>query len=190
MIKQIIALTGPIRAGKSSVLKLLEEKGYRGYKFSDLINKEIEKRGEKIQRRLQQEVGNEFRKRFGGNYWAKEILKIAKKDKSKYIVVDGIRNPDEIKYLKDRGAFIIGINADYETRKKRYLTNLKISDPKSKKEFDRIEKKDRGIKEEYFGQQVSESLKLADVVIINNWDNLDLLRKDIMDLLKKIKSAN
>ena len=65
MIKQIIALTGPIRAGKSSVLKLLEEKGYRGYKFSDLINKEIEKRGEKIQRRLQQEVGNEFRKRFG-----------------------------------------------------------------------------------------------------------------------------
>ena len=190
MIKQIIALTGPIRAGKSSVLKLLEEKGYRGYKFSDLINKEIEKRGEKIQRRLQQEVGNEFRKRFGGNYWAKEILKIAKKDKSKYIVVDGIRNPDEIKYLKDRGAFIIGINADYKTRKKRYLTNLKISDPKSKKEFDRIEKKDRGIKEEYFGQQVSESLKLADVVIINNWDNLDLLRKDIMDLLQKIKSAN
>ena len=67
---------------------------------------------------------------------------------------------------------------------------MKISDPKSKKEFDRIEKKDRGIKEEYFGQQVSESLKLADVVIINNWDNLDLLRKDIMDLLQKIKSAN
>lgn len=186
MIKQIIGLTGPIRAGKSSLLSILEEKGYKGYRFSDAINKEIKKRGKKIERKLQQDIGNEFRKKFGGDYWAKKLLKIAKKGKSKYVVIDGIRNPDEIKYLKDRGAFIIGINADYETRKKRYLTNLKISDPKSKKEFDRIEKKDRGIKEEYFGQQVSKSLKLADIVIINNWNDKNLLKKELEYNLKKI----
>jgi len=172
MARQLIALTGPIRAGKSTILNLLKEKGYKGYKFSDAINREIKKRGKKIERKLQQDIGNEFRKKFGGEYWAKEILKIAENDKSELVVIDGVRNPYEIKYLKEKDALIIGVDADYKIRKKRFLANLKPSDLRNKEDFDKIERRDRGIDEEDFGQQAEKSLRLADKVIINNWDNI------------------
>ncbi|MCL4415318.1 MAG: AAA family ATPase [Actinobacteria bacterium] len=182
MVKKIIGLTGPIRAGKSSVLQILEKKGYKGYKFSEVINKEIIKRGQTITRELEQDVGNELRAKFGGNYWAKELLEHAEKDGSDLIVIDGIRNPEEIKYLKEKGAFILGINADYEVRRKRFLENSKESDLKNSQDFEKINNRDSGLGEDSFGQQVGKSLKMADIVIVNN-SNLLELRKKIEEIL-------
>lgn len=180
MIKQIIGLTGPIRAGKSSVLNLLEEKGYKGYRFSDAINKEIKKRGKKIERKLQQDIGNEFRKKFGGDYWAKKLLKIASRENTEKIIVDGIRNPAEIKFLKRNGAIIIGVNAGDEIRKKRFL--------ETEKDFELVNKRDRGVGENEFGQQVKECLDLSDIVIMNNYSSIEPLKKDVDKILLKISS--
>lgn len=185
MIKQIIGLTGPIRAGKSSALNILREKGYKGYKFSNVINREIKKRRKKITRKLQQDIGNKLRERFGGDYWAKKLLKIAEKEKSGLIVIDGIRNPDEINFLKAKGSIIIGINADYEIRKRRFLKDPKIGDSKNEKDFNQVEKRDRGIGEKGFGQQVSACLKLADIVIINNWEEVEPFREILEQKLRK-----
>jgi len=184
MDKKIIGLTGPICSGKNEVLKILEAKGFRGYKFSDAINREIQKRGQNVTRRLQQDVGNELRQSQGPDYWAKKLLELAKEEGSDLIAVDGIRNPREAEYLKSQGALVIAVDADYEVRKKRFLDRLKPSDPKTEKEFNQIEQRDRGVNEADFGQQTEVAMNLADVKIKNNWNTLEPLQKETESFIK------
>jgi dephospho-CoA kinase len=184
---QIIGLTGPLRAGKSSILKILEGEGFKGYKFSDFINIELQKRGLIITRKIQQDIGNELREKLGGDYWAKQILKTASRKKTDKIVIDGIRNPAEIKFLKKNGAIIVGINAKDSVRKKRFFSDqLASKDIKTEVDFNRANKRDRGIGENSFGQQVKAALRMADVIIENNGNNLEKLRQE---LIKKLLSV-
>ena len=186
MGKRIIVLTGPICSGKNEVLKILEARGFKGYKFSDAINKEILKRGQPITRKLQQDIGNELRQSQGADYWAKKLLELAQLEGSSLIVIDGIRNPSEVEYLKSQGALIIAVSADYEVRKKRFLDRLKPGDPKTVEEFNQIEQRDRGINEADFGQQTGVAMSLADVIINNNWETIEPLQKEVENFLKDL----
>ncbi|MCL4354006.1 AAA family ATPase [Patescibacteria group bacterium] len=186
MKKTIIGLTGPICSGKNEVLKILETKGFKGYKFSDAINKEILKQGQKINRTLQQDIGNEFRERFGADYWVKELLSLAQDEGTDLIVVDGLRNPHEVNCLKNQGGKIIAIDADYEVRKNRFLHRSKIGDPKTEEEFKHIEQRDRGVNEADSGQQVIAAMNLADIKIINNWNEVGPLQQEVEEIAKKL----
>lgn len=183
---RIIGLTGPICSGKNEVLKILEARGFKGYKFSDAISKEISERGQPITRKLQQNIGNELRQSQGPDYWAKKLLKLAQEEGADLIAVDGIRNPWEAEYLKSQGALIIAVDADYEVRKKRFLDRSKPSDPKTEEEFNQIEQRDRGINEADFGQQTTLAMNLADVKIINNWNTPEPLQKKLEEFINNL----
>lgn len=174
----VIGLVGPIASGKGVVAKLLEKRGFSVFSLSRIVRDEVARRGLSPVRKNLQDVGDDLRKKFGGDILARRTAKKAIESGARLVVIDAIRNPSEIIYLKKNLAIkIIGVDA---TAKKRFRYALKRAypyDPKTWEEFLKAEKRDRGIGQNKLGQQVGRCLAMAEVVIKNNGTLKDLEKK-------------
>ena len=160
----IIGLTGTKGSGKGDLSKYLEDKGFQKLVFSDVLKDELIKRNILPTRENLQNLGNEFRQQ-GGDILAKKLLEKVTQEK---VVLDGIRNPNEITYLKANTDFVlIGIDADEHTRYERGLLRGSPKDPRTFKEFRERDFKDRK-SEDPAGLQVDNCLAQADYKIFNN----------------------
>lgn len=188
-MKTVIGLVGPIASGKGIVAKLLEEKGYSRYVLSDIIKREIANRGQPNlinDRATLQNVGDDLRKKHGLQVLVELTALFIDEDKSQKIVIDGIRNPGEINFLRKKyKAIIIAVDANREVRKKRYLSRSKPGDPKAEVDFNKIESRDRGIGQEKYGQQVQKCIKMADKIILNNSNS----EKELLTVVDKILTS-
>lgn len=175
MIK-VIGLTGTFGAGKGTLANILQSRGYVSYVLSDFIKETIIQRGMKVTRKRLQDVGNELRKKHGGEILAKKLTERIAKDSSKLVVIDGIRNPTELKYIKIyfTKCVIIGIDASPNTRFKLTKARNKPSDPDTREVFSKLEQRDRGIGENSYGQQVQKCLSMADHMLKNEGSIADL----------------
>jgi len=182
-VPSVIGLTGPIASGKDIVSKFLINKGYTYYSLSQVVRDEANSRNIKNDREQLQNLGNFLREKYGNGVLANKI--IDKLDLSKNIIIDGIRNPGEVDSLRKIKNFIlVGVNASKDTRFERLLKRNKISDPKTYKEFLRLEARDRGENEPLCGQQVEECLKKADIILANEFENSALFEAEIEKILK------
>ena len=178
----VIGLTGPIASGKDIASKFLINKGYIYYSLSQVVREEADSRNIKKDREQLQNLGNFLREKYGNGVLADKI--IDKLDLTKNIIIDGIRNPGEVDSLRKIKNFIlVGVNASKDTRFERLLKRNKISDPKTYKEFLRLEARDRGEKEPLYGQQVEECLKKADIILNNEFENTFLFEAEIEKIL-------
>lgn len=117
MPKTVLGLVGPIASGKGAVLEILRNKGYASYSLSDRIREEIKARNDEITRESLNRVSNELREREGTNVLARRTAEIIERDNPINVVIDSIRNPAEVDYLKQRfNAKIIGVVADQRRR--------------------------------------------------------------------------
>lgn len=169
MIKKVVGLVGPIASGKGTVTQYLSRKGYKSYSLSDRIREEITARGLAITRESLNSVSNDLRQNLGSDILAKRTAEIIELEGSEFIVVDAIRNPAEINFLKQKfQAKIIGIVADQKKRfelfMKRGVNTTGISSWEQFKALDDTELTQEG----KYKQRVNECLKLADVIIENN----------------------
>ncbi len=190
MAKTIIGLVGPIASGKGTVVDNLEEKGYSSYSLSDRIREEIRSRGQEVTRETLNTVSNELRITFGANILAQRTAEIIEKENLELVVVDSIRNPEEISYLKQRfDAKIIGVVAPQEKRfeffKNRTTNSMGISSWEEFKTLDDKELKQEGEHK----QQVKACLELADFTIENNGTIEDLKGK-IEEILTQISGPS
>lgn len=181
----IIGITGAIASGKSVLVENLIEKGFIYLKLSEEVREEAKKLSIAIERTALQDLGNARRAEFGTGYWAKRVLARVEKDKN--YVIDGIRNPGEIEVLKKDGNFVlVGMDAPIEKRLQWIIARNKDSDPKTIEEIKAIDARDRGIGEAEHGQQSSKCYELADVYIQND-GTLEELSKKINDVLEGLK---
>jgi len=208
----IIGVVGQIASGKGILVKYLIEKlGFISYSLSSAVHREIEKKGiKKYTRQMLQDVGDEMRRREGDEVLARRVIEAIQKQtiedrKSKVkknlfsifnyqppssifyhrqsIIIDGIRNPAEIEFLRNNSNFIlIGVKANRELRFKRLLFRGKEWDPKSYEDFLKVDRRDLGVGQQKSGQQVGKCLAYCDYVLTNN--------KNIKDFEKKIKKLN
>lgn len=144
MANKVFGLVGPIASGKGTVVKILVEKGYKPYSLSDRIREEITARGLEITRQNLNIVSNDLRKNLEANILAKRTVELIEKDNPEFVVIDSIRNPEEVKYLKNSlQAKIIGITAPQEKRyemfKNRGTNDAGIESFESFKELDDLE---------------------------------------------------
>jgi dephospho-CoA kinase len=189
MTRIILGLAGQIGAGKQEAANYLRTRRFLYFSLSDAVRDEARRRGIKVfTRKNLQDVGDDLRKKFGLAILAKRIHRKIMKTKSKKVVIDSIRNPAEVNFLRGKGEFfLIGVKAKRRIRFERVRESLRETDVGVKRwrEFLRADRRDWGVRQKSFGQQVGEVMSKADFIIDNN-KGLKELYEQIERILVKI----
>ncbi|NQT80578.1 MAG: AAA family ATPase [Candidatus Aminicenantes bacterium] len=169
---RLIGLTGTNSAGKGEAAAYFKKKGYTYFSLSDLIREELIKKGKDVTRNNLIQMGNQLREKSGPEILARLILK---KIRGR-AVIDSIRNPKEIDYLKKQKNFILlAIDAPVELRYKRAKKRGREESVSTLQEF--IEKEAEEKTNRKKGQQLLNCIKMADFVVINDGSLKNLHKK-------------
>ncbi len=190
--KLIIGLSGYIGSGKGKIAKYLEQKGFAYISLSEIVREEARIRGfidKEFTRELLQNIGDDLRNNFSNSILAERAFKKAQNSESEYVIIDSIRNPNEVKYLKTQNNFfLIGVIAPLKTRFQRMFRRKRSSDPQEWKEFIKADSRDRGIDQPSSGQQVEACIKLADFIIENSFSEIEQLNQKIESILTEVQN--
>lgn len=169
---KLIGLTGTNGSGKGEAAAYLERKGYAYFSLSDLIRKELQQSGNPVTRDSLIKRGNELRDRFGPDILARLVIKEVKGK----AVIDSIRNPSEVEYLRKQKRFVLlAIDAPVELRYERVKKRGREESASSLDEF--IEKEKEEMTDNLKGQQLHSCMTMADSVILNDGSLDDFHRK-------------
>ncbi len=186
MNRIILGIVGPIASGKGFLAEYLEVKGFLKLTLSDRLREEADRLGMARTRENLVAIGNGWRREFGADVLAKRSVALIPKDSSR-VVVDGIRNPGEITFLREFwGARIIAVDALPSLRLKWYLERAarRGEDGASEADFWKANDRDLGLGEKSFGQQGKLCLELADIRIEN--DGTENFLMEIQMVLQKL----
>ena len=188
MVKVVIGLTGTMGAGKDVVRDYLKQKYNCFYvKMSDVLMNELERKKYGLDRKLLQDSGDDMRKKYGGYVLAKVSIDYLPRDRE-LIVVDGIRNPGEIAYLKKtfgRLFVLIAIDSPPEMRFERLVKRGRPGDPNTLEEFQELDNRDQGTGQPDYGQQTRRCIEQADFLITND-GTFDDFQKKIAETVQKL----
>ncbi|MBQ3497187.1 MAG: hypothetical protein IJA73_03570, partial [Oscillospiraceae bacterium] len=171
----IIGLVGPFGSGCSFVARniLRDEFGYHYISLSDILREEYWStnnmpEGTSVDRRVLQDFGDSVRKENGADYLslkaAKKIDELSAAGKDSF-VVDSIRNPEEVYFLKRKyvNFFVFGIFAEKGLRWARKQETYRGN----QMQFDADEKRDKGGDKIAHGQRVTDAFLTSDAIILN-----------------------
>ena len=169
---RLIGLTGTNGAGKGEVAAYFGKKGYAYFSLSDLIREELIKKGEEVTRSNLIKMGNELREKGGYDILARLVMKKVK-DKA---VIDSIRNPKEVEYLRKQKSFVLlAVDAPVDLRYERAKKRGRVESASTLQEF--IKKEAEEITNLEKGQQLQNCMKMADFLVINDGSLEDLHQK-------------
>ena len=179
-----IGLTGSFGSGCSYTAEnVLSKRGFRVASLSSALKDEYKaqkgRSPDGATRRELQDFGDHLRETKGEEYLAEMVCRrIASEcecDRNTPWVIDSIRNPKEVYYLRENchRFFLFGIYAEKETRWRR----VKDKYNRNQKEFDEDDARDTGRDSLKSGQRVADCFTEADVVIPNN-DHIDSTQSD------------
>jgi len=169
---RLIGLTGTNGAGKGEAAAFLKDKGYAYFSLSDEIREELGRRGLEPTRDHLISEGNDLRARFGPDVLARRVMaKIEGK-----AVIDSIRNPHEIAFLRRQEGFIlVAIDAPVEQRYARVLKRGRVESAVTLEDFAAKEREEMRIDPN--SQQLLECIRLADLRVVNDGTLEDFRRK-------------
>lgn len=187
MVK-VIGITGTIGSGKEAAREIIT-RNFNCYHstLSALIRTEmLEKRKIKVDRSNLQNLGNDLRKQYGNDVLVKLAWNFLQKNKE-FIIIDGIRNPGEIEFLKKVAEFyLIAVDAPIELRFERLMKRGGPKDVKTMEEFLELNERDMGANEPEYGQRVKDCMNMADFTVVNDGDKRQLESK-VLEVMKQIK---
>jgi len=162
-VPKIIGLTGTNGAGKGEAAAFFQKKGFTCFSLSDLIREELESEGLESTRDNLIKKGNDLRQAFGPDILARRVMARVKER----AVIDSIRNPEEIRFLKAQKNFtLLAINAPAELRFERVRKRGRIESASTLEDF--INKEAEEMTQDKMGQQLHICLEMADWTIVND----------------------
>lgn len=181
----IIGITGAFGSGKSTVADFFESRGFKKIILSSFLEEEAKERGiKKITRKVLQDIGNEWREKYGTASLAKKARELLIKEDG-LAVIDGIRNVGEIDELQKNQRFVLlAIIADRKVRFER-LRKLKRREPLTWDLFTKLDRRDLGLGQRKTGLHVAECIVLADYFIDNN-NGVNEFKRKLDNFLKKL----
>jgi len=179
---KVLAFTGMPCSGKTEAVKVAKEMGIPVIRMGDMVWEEVKNRGLPLDNKNVGNVADQMRNEHGKDIWARRALtKIRILDKTDIIVIDGIRNVEEIDTFKKKLGkefIVIVITASDETRRKRVLDRGRQDDSTN---IEDLEERDK--RELRWG--LGAVIAAADVVISNE-GSIDEFRDKIRKTLDKI----
>jgi len=179
---KIIAFTGMPASGKSEAVQLAKDKGIPVIRMGDMVWEETKRQGNPLDDKNVGDVAHSMREKHGMDIWAKRTVeKIHSLKKSPLLVIDGVRNMEEIEYFKKELGMeflVIAIDAPDELRRKRAISRGRTDDSKNLKDL-----KERDKREIRWGLQ--KVIADADIVIPNN-GSLEDFKKQVLTVFKKL----
>jgi dephospho-CoA kinase len=171
---KIIAFTGMPFSGKSEAVKIAKEKKIPIIRMGDIVWEEIKKMGLTLNEKNVGEIANNMRKKHGMDIWAiKTIERIKNIKNTDILVIDGIRNLEEIETFKRNlgdDFLLVAIQVTDELRYQRAMNRNRKDDSK-----------DLAIIKERDNREISWGLNIviasADVIISNEGSLLELHNK-------------
>jgi len=121
-LELLIGISGPICAGKTTMARFLERRGFAYSRFSLVIDEEVAKQGLPLNRQNRQAVGLDLHERLGQAYIAERALR--RVIGSRLAVIDGLRFDEDLEFFAGRFAsrFLhVHVYASREIRHNRYL---------------------------------------------------------------------
>jgi dCMP deaminase len=187
MRKIFMGLTGSIASGKGVVSDFLKKKGFVYMSLSDELREVARERKVELTRKNLQDLGNSLRAEEGSEALAKYIGKKIDAQQYSKAVIDGIRNPGEVNYLRNnlKNFFLIAVDAPEQIRFERMFARNRESDPRTLEDFLVVDRRDKGIGEAETGQGVGKCMALADYNLINDKD-FESISAEIEKLYEKI----
>lgn len=139
--KIILGFVGDLAGGKGTIAKYLKEKyGVNAYRFSTMLRDILGRIYLDDTRDHMQTLSKILRENFGQDVMSKVIAKDVENDDNNLIVVDGIRRPTDITYLKEIPGFhLIYVTADSKIRWERLVKRAENPDDTTKKYEDFLE---------------------------------------------------
>jgi dephospho-CoA kinase len=160
---RLIGLTGTNGAGKGEAAAFFQKNGYAGFSLSDILREELVRRGLGITRDNLIRTGKALRRKYGADILARRIMKRFRAKS----VIDSIRHPREIAFLKrHKGFILLAIDAPPALRFERVLRRGRDESASTLAEFTRKEQEEMTDQPE--GQQLHRCLELADRTLIND----------------------
>ena len=141
MKKHIVRLTGEMASGKSTAARhLIEKYNATSHRFSTSMRDVLDRLYIEQTRKNLGDLSTVMRSTFGEDIFAKIIFEDVSKDESEYIVVDGIRRLEDIRYLRNLPEFkLIYVKAGIEERYGRITNRDENADDKGKS-FEQFQK--------------------------------------------------
>jgi len=179
---KIIAFTGMPASGKSEAVQLAKDKGIPVVRMGDLVWEETKRQGKPLDDKNVGSVATSMRKKHSMDVWARRTVeKIHSLKKAPHLVIDGVRNLEEIEYLKKElgsNFFVVAIDAPDELRRKRAIARGRTDDSKDLKDLEERDKRE-------ISWGLQKVIADADIVIPNN-GSLEEFRKQVLILLNNL----
>lgn len=148
-MKTLICTVGLPGAGKSILVKAARELGIPVYIMGDIIREAAKAEYGKDDAHHTGLFMKEIRRKFGRDIVARLTIDKIKdrKEDSMYILIDGLRNIEELEYFRGTGhrVVLIAVIARFQTRFKRIITRKRRDDIKTLSEFISRENRERDI---------------------------------------------
>jgi len=180
---KIVAFTGMPFSGKTEAVQIATSLDIPVVRMGDTIWDEVKKRGLDLNDVNVGKVANQMRKKCGMEIWAKKTLSIIQQMKNTdSIVIDGIRNVEEIDVFKKelgQDFVVIAIHASKKIRYKRAMNRGRFDDSN---DIEAIKARDQ--REIKWG--ISVVIASADIVISNE-GTIDEFRDKIKNILRDLQ---
>ncbi|MDR2426641.1 MAG: dephospho-CoA kinase [Endomicrobium sp.] len=176
----IIGLTGSYCSGKDTVADYIVQKhGFGHYSLSEIIREIMKDENIESTRENLIVFGTNLRAQNGNGILAKKVLE---KMEDKNYCITSIRHPDEVNELRKRKDFIlINVDAPKNIRFERMRKRKRTGDPETFEKFIEFEKRES--QNEGTGQQLTKCAKIADMIFINDLNDINALNIKIEQLL-------
>ncbi len=163
--KALILLAGMPGSGKSIFALKAKEYGFGVVSLGDIVREEAIRRKLRLNSKNILSIAKELRKTYGKDIVARLALERILEMLNTYsiVIVDGIRNLEEVEFLKnniDAELIIVSIHASPKTRFKRLIERGRSDDPKDWESF-----LNRDYEELSLG--LGSVIALSDIMIIN-----------------------
>jgi dephospho-CoA kinase len=160
--KLVVSLAGMPGSGKSLVVATAYAEGYAVVVMGDIVREETRKRGLELNPKNIGRVMLELRKEGGASVIADKCIPKIEQQKSKKVIVDGVRSLSEVEAFKKHfsNLSLIAVHASPETRFKRLFNRRRSDDPDGWDVFQERDMRELGV-------GLGDAIAMAEYLIIN-----------------------